>query len=86
MTQAFSQVFKDRHPGGTLHWRKVFIIMQATAFDEKTYSDTHKDLWLLALSVQDQGKAGESLSLHTSFAVKGGDSYVGYEVTKSKAP
>jgi hypothetical protein len=85
VTQPFSQVSKDRHPGGTLHWRKVFIIQQATGFDEETYKHTQKDLWLLALSVLDRSKAGESLSLHTSFEVKGGEIYLGYEVTKSEA-
>jgi hypothetical protein len=55
----------------------------ATADNEPVASRRPEDLWLLALYVEgrkNEGKIGQSFSLHTRFKVEKGDIFLGYEL------
>lgn len=80
VAQLSSQEFSQKHPRGTLVWRRIFVMLKATSFNDETYSKRPEDAWFLALSVSKEDAVGQSFSLHRSFRVESGDIYLGYVI------
>lgn len=78
-----SQEFEGRHPGSQLYWRNAYRFTQDASFGDNTFSD-RPDLWLLALSIKEEAKIGDSLSVRKRFTVEEDGLYLGYRVEKAK--